>query len=137
MKYNQKFATGKSTIDIDEKWASILTELDRQEKCNNHTETRRHESYTNGNDDAEWLAVDDKNIKLLNYGMSYHDELLKELPNAIEKLKPAQKAIIIAIYFQGMTQKEYAKQLGIDQSCVSRRLSTAEKNLKKIFEKTA
>lgn len=133
MKYNYNFATGKSTIDIDEKWASILTELDRQEKCNNHTETRRHESYTDGNDDYEWLAIEDEDLNNLTAEPSFHDAMLLKLPECLNKLKAQQRAIILAVYFRGYTQKELATLMGISQQAVSQRLEVAEKNLKKFF----
>ncbi len=56
-------------------------------------------------------------------------ELKACLHRAIENLPRAERELIQAIYFDGMTEREYAKHIGISQSGVSHRL---RKTLSKI-----
>lgn len=132
MKYQYNTVTGPVVIDVDEKWFDILTEYDRQEYNNNHTETRRHSTLDNGKDDGEWLAYEDKNIEAL-----FSEPTLEEkLKVALSKLSDEQQRIIDALFFQGKTQTEYAKELGVTQGAISQRLSVIIRKLKKILEKT-
>ncbi len=56
-------------------------------------------------------------------------ELKACLHRAIENLSRAERELIQAIYFQGMTEREYAKHVGMSQAGVSHRL---RKTLSKI-----
>jgi len=56
-------------------------------------------------------------------------ELKACLHRAIDNLPRAEQELIQAIYFQGMTEREYAKHVGISQAGVSHRL---RKTLSKI-----
>ncbi len=51
------------------------------------------------------------------------------LHRAIESLPRAERELIQAIYFQGMTEREYARHVGMSQTGVSHRL---RKTLSKI-----
>lgn len=57
--------------------------------------------------------------------------------NALRKMKPKQAEVLIAIHVDGKNQSDYAKEIGVNQSNVSRRLHTAENIFKRIFSKTA
>ncbi|MCR5456629.1 MAG: sigma-70 family RNA polymerase sigma factor [Clostridiales bacterium] len=131
MKYQYETATGTVEIEVSKEWAAKLKALDREENANNKMETRRHLSLNTT--DGSWLACEDEQMEKL-----FQTEKSKKerLHDAIDQLKPAQKEIILMVYFKGKTQEEIAEILGITQGAVSQRLTTAEKNLKKLFEKT-
>jgi len=131
MIYKYKTATGVVEIDVSEEWYEELRKLDRMEVNNYRKESKKHISF---DDEGVWAAYEDESIEQLFESEKSKEERLHE---AIDKLKPAQKEIIMMSYFEGKTQEEIASIIGIDQSCVSRRIQTAEKNLKKFFEKTA
>lgn len=57
------------------------------------------------------------------------------LRDAVEKLKPKQKALIKAIYYEGISVKDYAEIQGVVPSAISNQLRRAEKNIKKILQK--
>lgn len=54
---------------------------------------------------------------------------------AISKLKPKQRDLINAIYFEGISVNDYAAQEGVKQNAISMRLARAKNNLKKFLEK--
>ena len=130
MIYKYKTATGVVEIDVSEELYEELRKLDRMEVNNYRKESKKHISF---DDDGVWAAYEDESIEQLFESEKSKEERLHE---AIDKLKPAQKEIIMMSYFEGKTQQEIAEILGITQGAVSQRLTTAEKNLKKLFEKT-
>lgn len=130
MIYKYKTATGVVEIDVSEELYEELRKLDRMEVNNYRKESKKHISF---DDEGVWAAYEDESIEQLFESEKSKEERLHE---AIDKLKPAQKEIIMMSYFEGKTQEEIAEILGITQGAVSQRLTTAEKNLKKLFEKT-
>lgn len=54
---------------------------------------------------------------------------------AISKLKPKQRDLINAIYFEGISVNDYAAQEGVKQNAISMRLARAKNNLKKFLKK--
>ncbi len=76
----------------------------------------------------------DSNLRAL-YEETENERCSKMILAAIAKLKPAQSALIDALYNKGMTQEEYAKVLGITRQAVGQRLGTAKNNLEKILGK--
>ncbi len=54
--------------------------------------------------------------------MLLNKELKACLHRAIESLPRAERELIQAIYYQGLTEREYAKHIGISQAGVSHRL---------------
>lgn len=129
MIYKYKTATGVVEIDVSEELYEELRKLDRMEVNNYRKESKKHISF---DDEGVWAAYEDESIEQLFESEKSKEERLHE---AIDKLKPAQKEIIMMSYFEGKTQEEIAEILGITQGAVSQRLTTAEKNLKKLFEK--
>lgn len=133
MIYEYITASGTKQIEVSEEWYEILTEFDRKEKNNNHTERRRHSTLDNDIADAEWLIYEDDNLCRL---LSENNDI-ERVRETLSKMKPQHREILIAIYIKGVTQQEYAKKLGVNQSNVSRRLATAKKSFCKFFSKTA
>ncbi len=128
MLYEYKSATGTVKIEVDEKWAKVLAELDRQEKNNNHTETRRHSPLNT--DEGEWIAYNDPNIEAL-----FNDELkIEDIKSAVLKLKGRQKEVIIGIYYRKKTQQQLTYELGVTKQAISKIRKAAEKNLKNFLQ---
>ena len=63
------------------------------------------------------------------------EEFNEKLHEAIEKLRPRQKEIIIKIFFEEKTQIEVAKELGVTKGCISTTLARALDNLRKYLKK--
>lgn len=132
MIYKYKTATGPVEIDVSEEWVEKLQELDRKEQANDKMESRRHLSLDTN--EGSWLFCEDEGLNALFCEKVKSNK--ERLHEAMNKLKSAQKEIIMMSYFEGKTQEEIAVLLGITQQAVSLRIMTAEKNLKKFFEKT-
>lgn len=129
MKYKYQFSNEENTIDIDEKWAAILSELDRADLANDKKETRRHYHFEYCNYEGDDF-IDTKGT----VDSIFDDKSMEEeLHIAIAKLKPKQQELIYAIYFEGVSVNDYAAKEGVDQSAVSHRLETAKNNLKKLL----
>ena len=131
MLYEYKTSTGTVKIEVEEKWARFLEESDKEMESIERRETRRHVSLNT--EEGSWLACEDSNIRSL----ICENESDIRVRMTLRQMKPAQRRILIAIYFDGIKQEEYAAKLGINQSNVSRRSATAEKNFRIIFSKTA
>ena len=66
----------------------------------------------------------------------YENEIINnEIKDAINMLSPRQKEIINKVYFENKKQIEVAKELGVTKEFVSKTLSKALDNLKKILKK--
>lgn len=136
MKYTYETVTGPMEIEVDEMWVNLLDAEDRRESNNNHTETRRHVSLNTN----EGRFIVDPNNEIDEMFKGNVPSLREQLPfalNMLKESKPKQYELIKAIYFDGVKQEDYAKMHSVNQSSISRRLSTAKKSLKKFFEKTA
>ena len=133
MKYTYLTATGPIKIDVNEQWIEMLSELDRLDTNNTKKHYRHSCSLEHMGFEGSAFAVTDEELEKITA-----DETLEEcLPEAIKRLPKGQQEIIKAIYYEQVTQENYAKKIGINQSSVSRRLSTAKKNLKKFLTETA
>lgn len=127
MKIKYQFATEVTEIEVDEQWATILVDLDREEYNNDHKETRRHYSLEARLYEGSDYALYDSGLAEL-LGRNFQED---KLHDAIEQLTPAQQELVHKIYFEGYSVNECAEMLGIDSSAVSHRLSRIKKSLKK------
>ena len=131
MKYTYEFSDEENIIEIDEYWSDILIDLDRAENTNQKKESRRHyhleaciydgTDFIDNNDEIESMFKEPSKEDLLH--------------TAISKLKPKQRELINAIYFEGVSVNDYAAQEGVKQNAISMRLARAKNNLKKFLEK--
>ncbi len=126
MKIKYEFANEAVEIEVDEKWATIVLELDREEYNDNHRETRRHCSLDALNlDDAllpssadVFQAVADAEIK-------------RKLYRAIETLSPQQRELVWRIYFLGEHPADIARELGVSKTAIHNRLQRIFTQLQK------
>ena len=125
--YNYEFATEDKEIEISEEWMKVLEDLDRQEYNNNQAETRRHSSYSYG-DDAEWLAIDETDIVLDRI------EAGRLLSKASEYLTDTQLDVFIAIAVKEHTFSSYARETGIAKQNVRKNYLNAVGNIKKYLK---
>ncbi len=134
MKYTYKFSNEENTIEVNSEWKDVLSELDKNEFNLNRAETRRHESLDISNEYSLWLQSIDKSLENV---MDDDSNLSTEerLHIAISKLKPNQRKLINAIYFERVSVNDYAAQEGVKQNAISMRLARAKNNLKKFLEK--
>lgn len=132
MKYTYEFSNEENVIEIDEYWSDILSDLDRAENTNQKKEARRHyhleaciydgADFIDNNDEIETIFKEPSKEDLLHA--------------AISKLKPKQRELINAIYFEGVSVNDYAAQEGVKPNAISMRLGRIKNNLKKFLKKT-
>ena len=130
MKYTYKTATENITIDVSEEWATILRDCDRLEYNNDHAETRRHYHLEACEyEGLDFSASNDAVERLLDA-----DAARSVVEPALETLTPSQRRLIEALFYKGMTAKEYADSRRISKAAVSKEKAIAlkkiEKNLK-------
>lgn len=129
MKYTYKFSDEENIIEINKYWIDVLTDLDKAEGANQKKESRRHYhleaciydgiDFVDNNDKIEAMFKEPSKTDLLHI--------------AISKLKPKQRDLLNAIYFEGISVNDYAVKEGVDHSAISHRLQTAKNNLKKFL----
>ena len=130
MKIRYEFANGEiSEIEVDESLGELLVDFDRQEYNNDHKETRRHTSLDRLSYEGEWFVS----------GENVGEELLRRedetrLRAAIQALTPAQRELIIKIYFEKRRVVDIARAEGVSKQSVYERVGRALKKLKKFLE---
>lgn len=133
MKVFYGFVDGTSSVvEVSDEIGMAMKELDRYEDRIRKREQRHCYSYDTDDYNKEKnydFACYDKRCDDEDEPLSYIDRL----HIAISKLKPSQRKLIKAIYFDGLTSKEYAAMVGVSPAAISQRLQVAEKNLKKFF----
>lgn len=128
MKIQYKFANETTVVEVDEKWGSIIVDLDRQEYNNNQKEKRRHCSLEALDPDGVLLSTDEDIEEDVVF-----EESKEKLEKAIESLTETQKAIVNALFFEGMTAVQYAQQCGISPGAIRSEKHRILKKLKKFF----
>ena len=147
MKIKYTSVTGEiHEIEVSEEWEEIILDLDRKEYNINRKETRRHSSldnydYIDGQADTNPCLSRDA-FEFRNGIYSESAEMAADLESkytrqhirdAVDKLKPKQRELITAIYFDEVSVNAYAKREGVDHSAISHRLHTAYTALKKLL----
>ena len=118
-----------SEIEVTDEFYNIYAELVQQEKRNHWKETRRHISleYLNENGiDFASPAAD-----LLSALIQQEDE--KRIHSAMAALSDKQKRLVQAVFYEGKSLREIARQAGISHQALSKQLATVYKKIKKFF----
>jgi RNA polymerase sigma factor (sigma-70 family) len=128
---NYKFANGdESTVEIE-----VNKEIEKFIEFSNRYEHRvaekeRYHCYSLEQGVEEGFQyADESNIEALFQEPSQEERL----HTAMNKLKPKQRELIKAIYFDGVSVNEYAISKGVVQSAISHQLERAKKILKKFL----
>ena len=112
MKIKYEFANETIEIEVEEEWADIVIDLDRQEYNVNHKESRRHCSL-----EAYVIADEDK----------------KRLYKAIAALTPDQQELVRRIYFNNEHLADIAREQGVSRAALTNRMNRIIASLKKFF----
>ncbi len=126
MKIKYEFVNETIEIEVDEAWASVMLDLDRQEYNVNHKETRRHCSLDALNLDETLIPSDTADIP----------EILEQrlhIRSTLAKLEPRQRYLLEQICFLGRSISEVGREEGHHESSVRETLNRAKKNFKKYF----
>lgn len=134
MKIKYQFLKGSNTeinIEVSTEIEDFLTNNDKYMHASNERHRTHCYSLECGEENGFQYAGD-SNIDELFKEPSYQEQLLI----AIEKLKPKEQELINAIYFEGISVKDYAATKGVVASAISNRLRRCEKKIKIFFQKT-
>ena len=82
--------------------------------------------------------IDDDARQFSDAGESVEDAVLRklaedELHRALEKLTDVEYALVYALFFEGKTERSYAKELGVSQVAVHKKKQRILKKLKEII----
>jgi len=127
-----KFVDGtESTAIVSDELAAIIAQLDKEEKNNNRSETRRHTS-------LEWLSKR-KDTEIVDRGVNLEaDFILREdiitLRKAMEFLTPDQKELVYKRLYERKSFVEIAKEYGVSRQAIKDRFTKIINKLKKVFE---
>ena len=128
MKIKYEFANETIEIEVEEEWADIVIDLDRQEYNVNHKETRRHCSLEAYNlDDALLPSDEDVERDVIA------DEDKKRLYKAIAALTPDQQELVHRVYFNNERLADIAREQGVSRAALTNRMNRIVASLKKFF----
>lgn len=129
MKIKYEFSNETVEIEVEDRWADVMLELDRREYNANHRETRRHCS-------LDALNLDDS---FLPSGTDVEGDYIRHseaerLHAAIAKLSPRQQYLIRQVYFENRSYADIARQEQRDRSTIRKATDAAVKKLKKFLD---
>ena len=121
-----------SEIEVSEEIYALHLQLLQEEKRNHWRETRRHISLyyllENGVDFTDNAADSFAAVELRENEERIH--------NAINQLSDKQRKLLRAVFVEGMTLTDIAKEKGVSQPAITQQLATVIKKLKKFLQKT-
>lgn len=124
------FADGTTNeVEVSDEFFILHLQLLQEEKRNHWKETRRHISLnylTDNGIDFESPAADPLSALLQN-------EDKERIHKAISKLSDKQKRLVQAVFYEGKSLREIARQAGISHQALSKQLVTVYKKIKKFF----
>ena len=135
MKITYRFINGDIVeIEADQEIGEVILELERQERCNDHTETRRH-SRLDCNDDKSSWQIDERALEegaecLIRCGGRTFCNGDRRLKDAASKLTNRQKELLAEHIIGGVSVEEYAKKRGLTERAVWSLKKRTLKNLK-------
>lgn len=129
-------------VEVSEEVFAAYSQMDRQERYAEELlmaereisweYTREEGIHIETPDNAEPSAEE---YCLLEEKAEHEAKMLNELPAVIESLPESDKNLIKALYYDGYSTREYAREVGVTQRAVVKRRDRILKNLKKYFEK--
>ncbi|MCL2343198.1 MAG: sigma-70 family RNA polymerase sigma factor [Firmicutes bacterium] len=127
MKYEYKGVTGKTAIEVDERYFEILVALDKGESNNTHKYNRHNPASLEDADyEGDWFA-DDTDI----LGDLIHAESIERVRAALPLLTSDQRALIERRYADNVKTIDISRQDGVSEAAVRDRLKKIYNRLKK------
>lgn len=132
MEVTYNFVNGENVIvSVDEKLGDTIMQLDKDLYNNNQKETRRHQSLNEMVDKAGTFV--DKNVNIEDDFLRRSD--VDKLYEAISKITPSEQNLIHKLYLSKnpITQKQYAKMIGVTENAVKQKIKWLRNKLKKLL----
>jgi len=130
MKINYKFVTGEVIeIEVEDAIGESVAELESKTYKLDRKETRRHKSYSDDNDKRDIFMDDSVDVE---------EDALRRVENArlmdaLKKLLPQQRELVQKVFFEGVSETEIAREMGVSQQAISKQLKAIYIKLKKFI----
>lgn len=126
------------SVEVNDEFAAVYVELDRQDKNNERKETRRHVSLnkTVKNHDFEDIVehIDLLEDKRSNIEENYiQREEIATLHDGIKSLLPEQRRLIEQVFYEERSIKSLAEEYGVSSPAIINRLNKIYAQLRKKF----
>ncbi len=123
-----KFVDGTTNaVEVTEEIYLIHLELLQQEKRNHWKETRRHTSLYYFTDMG--IDFEDKRIDL--FAEIVRKENAERVHKALLTLSNKRRVLVHKVYYEEMSYRAIAEQIGISHTAISQRMKTIRKRLQK------
>ena len=126
------------SVEVNDEFAAVYVELDRQDKNNERKETRRHVSLNKKvkNQDFEDIVehIDLLEDKRSNIEENYiQREEIATLRDGIKSLLPEQRRLIEQVFYEERSIKSLAEEYGVSSPAIINRLNKIYAQLRKKF----
>lgn len=129
VKVRYEFITGEvSEIEVDQDFGNLLVDFERQEYNNNHRETRRHVSLDGMDYEGDIFASE---VDTECEAESRED--ISRLYYAMESLSPAQRELVLKVFFEKVRVADIARAEGVTEAAIRNRLQKIYVRLKKFL----
>lgn len=130
MKIRYEFVNGEVTeIEVEDAMGEILLDFDRQEYNSDHRETRRHVSLDGMEYEGEMFRAGEDTLEEI-----LRRETAFRLAEAMGRLSPEQRELLIKVYFENIRIVEIARAEGVTEAAIRGRLKKIYAKLKKILK---
>ena len=126
------------SVEVNDEFAAVYVELDRQDKNNERKETRRHVSLNKKvkNQDFEDIVehIDLLEDKRSNIEENYiQREEIATLRDGIKSLLPEQQKLLNQVFYEERSIKSLAEEYGVSSPAIINRLNKIYAQLRKKF----
>ena len=126
MKVQYRFVNGDLVdVEVPQEYGEALADLDRRERNNNQTETRRHVSLD--------MMVQDQGVQFQCVEDLEERVYLRQLHAAIDLLPKDQCNLVKRVFLQGVPLVDIAGAEGVSYQAIQNRMRSALKRLKKFM----
>lgn len=131
MKIKYEFVTGESVeIEVPDNIGEVSIELDREIYNSDQSETRRHESYNQGNVKQETFEDLSVNVEAEVFSSFEYEDLY----NAIAMLQPQQELLVHKVFYEERTMADVAREERVSSKAIQDRVNKIKARLRKIIE---
>lgn len=116
-------------VEVDDELGKTMEQMALDDFNLGRKETRRHVYMSELEEKGHYILDDSDPLEDV-----LKAERIKELMEAIEKLRPQQKALLIRVYWNKELQKDIAAEEGVSEMAISRRMKRIIKKLKIFLE---
>ena len=123
-----KFADGTTNeVEVTEELYNIHLELLQQEKRNHWRETRRHTSLYYFTD----MGIDFEDKSADTLAIIIRRDNTERIHKALLTLSDKRRDLVHKVYYEEMSYRAIAEQIGVTHTAISQRMKTIRKRLQK------